>query len=131
MTNRLLILIVLAAYVLLSPFARAAAAAEPYTAERLAALQATDAPVLIDVRADWCPTCKKQAEVLSVLLAEPAFAGFRVLNVDWDAQRDVARALGAPRQSTLIVFRGSEQRALSVAETDIGRLRDVLATAVD
>ena len=103
----------------------------PYSAERLAAEQAEGRPVLVDVYADWCPTCRRQEAVLATLLAEPAFAGYRVLRLDWDAQRAEARALGAPRQSTLFVYRDGERVALSVAETDEARLRALLRQGLE
>ncbi|MCC5868759.1 MAG: hypothetical protein JJU27_09615, partial [Gammaproteobacteria bacterium] len=55
------------------------------------------------------------------------------LKLDWDAQRSEARALGAPRQSTLFVFRDGKRIGMSVAETDEQRLRafldDLVTTA--
>jgi thioredoxin 1 len=104
---------------------------EPFDSERFAALQAEGRSILVDVWAPWCPTCRSQAPKLEALLAKPEFADFVGLKLHWDEQREAARALGAPRQSTLLVFRGGEQRALSVAETDADRLHAVLQTGLD
>jgi thioredoxin 1 len=108
-----------------------AAEFEPFSQARLDALQAEGKPVLVDVFADWCPTCKRQSSILATLLAEDAFADFAALKLDWDGQRDHARALGAPRQSTLFVYRDGEQVGMSVAETNEERLRAFLATGVN
>ena len=97
-----------------------------YSQEALDALQADDQPVLIDVYAPWCPTCQRQQVVLDALLKEPDFQGYRVLRLDWDAQRLDARRLGAPRQSTLLIFRGGKKVSMSVAETREAPLRDFL-----
>jgi thioredoxin 1 len=102
----------------------------PYSDETLAALQAAETPILVDVYADWCPTCRRQAQILDELLAEPEFADLVVLKLDWDAQRETARAFGAPRQSTFIVFRGDEERGRSVADTRPDSIRALLQTAV-
>jgi thioredoxin 1 len=108
-----------------------AAPFEAFSVERFEALQREGRPVLVDVHADWCPTCRRQSSILVRLLGEEAFADMVALKLDWDAQRAEARALGAPRQSTLFVFRGGERRTMSVAETDESRLREVLGTALD
>lgn len=123
----------LAATLLASPTLATEPAArfEPFSIERFDALQAQGRPVLVDVYADWCPTCRRQSAILMRLLAEEAFEDLVALRLDWDAQRSEARALGAPRQSTVFVFRGGERQVMSVAETDEARLREVLGTALD
>ena len=111
--------------------ARADSRFEAFTPERFAALQTEGKTIVIDVWAPWCPTCRNQAPKLDALLAEPAFAGFVGLKLHWDDQRELAKQLGAPRQSTVFVFKGSEQRAMSVAETDLDRLREVYRTGLE
>lgn len=108
----------------------AAADINPYTDEAFKAALAEQRPVLIDVYATWCPTCRRQAQILAGLLAEESFEELLVLKVDWDAQRDIARRFGAPRQSTLIAFRGAEERGRSVADTREDSIRELLVEAV-
>jgi thioredoxin 1 len=38
---------------------------ETFTPERFAALQAEGAIILLDVYADWCPTCAQQQKILA------------------------------------------------------------------
>lgn len=90
---------------------------EPYSPERFAELQAEGALVLIDVFATWCPTCRRQHEILNAYTAEHPEVQLVVLQVDFDTDRQHVRALRAPRQSTLILFRGEQQFWFSVAET--------------
>ncbi|MGH8800748.1 MAG: thioredoxin family protein [Casimicrobiaceae bacterium] len=90
----------------------------PYDPATFAALQAAGKSVVIDVYADWCPTCKAQAPIVSALMKEPAFKDFTVLRVNFDTRKDVRRALDVPMQSTLIVFRGRNEVARSVGDTD-------------
>lgn len=103
---------------------------EPFTEARLQALQAEGKPVLVEVHADWCSTCKRQSPILSRLLAEHAFAKYGALKLDWDTQQAQARALGAPRQSTLFVYRDGKKIGMSVAETNEERLRAFLVTGL-
>lgn len=104
---------------------------EAYSAERLAALQAAGKTVLVDVHAPWCPTCRRQGEILTEALTEPEFKHIAALTLDWDDQRDEARAHGAPRQSTLLLFKGGAKLGMQVAETDPGKIRAFLARKTD
>ncbi|MEH6420076.1 thioredoxin family protein [Pseudomonas sp. CGJS7] len=114
-------------FVAFSLAASAAGLPAAYSAQRLQALQAEGKTVLVDVHADWCPTCRAQHAVIEKLLKEPALSRIAELRLDWDAQRTEARAMGAPQQSTLMLYRGGKRIAMSVAETREGPLREFLA----
>ena len=90
---------------------------KPFDQVTFAALQTADKPVLIDVYADWCPTCKQQAPIVSELMARPEFKDFTVLMVNFDTQKDVRRALRVSEQSTFIVYRGKQEMARSTGDT--------------
>lgn len=90
---------------------------QPYTPERFAQLQAQNALVLIDVHADWCPTCAKQQKILADYVAQHPQVELHILVVDYDKDRQYVRALRAPRQSTLLLYKGDKQFWYSVAET--------------
>jgi thiol-disulfide isomerase/thioredoxin len=95
----------------------AMAATEPFTEERFHTLQAQGALVLIDVHADWCPTCAKQQKALDAYQAARPNLALHRLVVDFDTQKEWVKHFKAPRQSTLLLYRGTEQRWFSVAET--------------
>ena len=44
------------------------ASGEPYTQDKLDALNKAGKPALVFIYADWCPTCKAQEKILSTLL---------------------------------------------------------------
>ena len=94
-----------------------AAETKPFDQATFVALQASNRPVLIDVYADWCPTCKQQAPILSELLSLPEFKGYTVLKVNFDTQKDVRRALGVALQSTFIVYRGKREVVRTTGDT--------------
>ncbi len=94
-----------------------AAETKPFDQATFQALQAANKPVLIDVYADWCPTCKQQAPILSELLARPEFKDYTVLRVNFDTQKDVRRTLGVAQQSTFIVYRGRQEVMRSTGDT--------------
>jgi thiol-disulfide isomerase/thioredoxin len=94
-----------------------AASTETFDEARFKALQAEGALVLVDVHASWCPTCAKQQQVLDDYeAARPAVKLHRLL-VDFDSAKPWVIHFKAPRQSTLILFRGEQQQWFSVAET--------------
>ena len=107
----------LAALSLLVAAATFAAETKPFDQATFAALQAANKPVLVDVYADWCPTCKQQEPLISALMASPEFKDYTVLRVNFDTQKDVRRILNAPNQSTLIVFRGKKEVTRSTGDT--------------
>ena len=89
----------------------------PFSAEAFKAAQASGSPILIEIHADWCPTCKAQKPILDQLTAAPKFKDLKVFRVDFDAMKPVVRQFGAQMQSTLIVFKGAAEQGRSVGDT--------------
>lgn len=106
------------------------AVGEPYTREKLDALNKEGKPTLVFIYADWCPTCKAQDRILSELLPAAEFKGITTLRVDFDAQKQVVRSFGVRYQSTLIVFKGGKEVSRVTAETDRERIAELLRNAL-
>ena len=87
-------------------------------------------PILVEIHASWCPVCKKQAPILSDLEKTPKFDDLVVIHVDFDAQKDAVRKLGAQMQSTLIVFKGGKETGRSVGDTNPDSIAALLDKAV-
>jgi thioredoxin 1 len=110
--------IVAAAFVTAGRFAAARAnATVPFSAEAFEAAQASDSPILVEIHADWCPTCKAQKPILDKLTADPKFKELKIFRVDFDAMKPVVNQFGARMQSTLIVFKGAAEQGRSVGDT--------------
>jgi len=88
-----------------------------FTAERFTALQNQNALVLLDVFATWCPTCAQQQKILDEYRKEHPDVPIHTLTIDFDDQKEYVTRFKAPRQSTLILYRGTERVWFSVAET--------------
>ncbi|MCC8955378.1 thioredoxin family protein [Bradyrhizobium sp. Pear77] len=89
-----------------------------YDAKSFAAAQAAGKPILVEIHATWCPTCKAQAPILSDLERQNKFRNLMVFHVDFDSQKDAVKAFGARMQSTLITFKGSLETGRSVGDTN-------------
>lgn len=102
---------------------------EPYSPERFKALQADGALIVLDVFADWCPTCAKQQEVLAAYRKAHPDVTLHVLEIDFDTDKKAVREFRAPRQSTLLIYKGDRQLWFSVAETRENVIFDALNRA--
>lgn len=115
-----------AAILVTMPALRASAADRvPFDRAAFDAALKSGKPVLIDVSATWCSTCRAQRNVLAVLMKKPEFAAFTTFVVDYDTGKDVMQSFGVRDRSTLIVFRnGAEVSRLSweTSETAIAGL---------
>ncbi len=100
---------------------------EPFTQARFESLQEQGEVILVDVYASWCPTCAKQQEILTTYQENNPEKSFHVLVVDFDKDKDIVRQFRAPRQSTLLLYKGKEQFWFSVAETR----KDIIAAELD
>jgi len=93
------------------------------------AAQAANKPIMIAVHADWCPTCTKQKPIMDSLAAAPEYKDMVILIVDFDAQKDVLKALGVQRQSTIIAMRGKTELDRAVGVTDQSRIKAMFQKA--
>jgi len=112
------------------PHAALAAERVPFDRAAFEAALKTGKPVLIDVSATWCITCKQQHIVLDKLFAQPEFAGFMVFTVDYDTQKDIMRSFGVQQRATLIAFKDGKEVDRSSWQTSEAAIAALLAKAV-
>lgn len=96
---------------------------KPFEQAAFDAAVQTNKPVLVDVYADWCPTCKRQVRVLEPMLKEEQFKDYTVFKVDYDEHKDALKNFKVTRQSTLILFNEGKEVRRSIAETSEEGLR--------
>jgi thiol-disulfide isomerase/thioredoxin len=107
-----------------------AAPSTPFTPDVFRAAQAADKAILVDITASWCPVCKVQKPILTRLLASPRFAEMVAFEVDFDRQKDALRLVDARIQSTLIVYRGTDELGRTVGDTNPTSIELLLAMAL-
>jgi thiol-disulfide isomerase/thioredoxin len=107
-----------------------AAEEQPFTRQAFLAAQKDGKSILVEIHASWCPTCQAQRPILGKLFADPKFKNLAVFRVDFDSQKDEVRNFKARIQSTLITFKGNEEIARSVGDTNADAIADLLTLAL-
>ena len=130
MMKRCLLALALSFPVVISPLLASAAEILPYTSSAFAAAQKAGTPILVEITASWCPTCKAQKPILSKLESDPRFKDLKVFDVDFDSQKDLVRSFKATMQSTLIAFKGDHETARSVGDTNQDSIEALLQKAI-
>lgn len=120
----------LAAVLLLWATAAAAAEPQPFTQAAFDQLTHDGKPVVVDVFATWCPTCKAQKPIIDALSRQPAYQQVAVLKVDFDTDKTVLRQFRVGMQSTLIAFKGGHETARSVGDTTPAGIEGLFKKAV-
>jgi thiol-disulfide isomerase/thioredoxin len=95
----------------------ASAQKHPFNETLYQQYQDSEQVYLVDVFATWCPTCKKQSNIIDQYFSENPDSKIKVLVVDYDVQKEWVTHFRAPRQSTLLLYKGEKQLWFSVAET--------------
>ncbi len=106
------------------------AGGQPFDAAAFRAAEDAGKAILVEVYARWCGTCREQSDVLEKLSRDPAYAGLVQFQINFDSQKDAARALKAGKQSTLVLFKGRREVARSIWETDEEEIRAMLKKAL-
>lgn len=92
--------------------------------------QADGRVILVDVYADWCPTCKAQKPLLDDIAKDAALDDALLVRVNFDTEKAFLAAHRVPRQSTILVFVGEEEVSRSIAETNAERLRTAITAGL-
>ncbi|MCW6507264.1 thioredoxin family protein [Lichenifustis flavocetrariae] len=104
--------------------------AQPFSEKSFEAAQAAGKPILVEVTAPWCPTCKAQKPILSDLSQKPKFQNVVAFQIDFDSQKDLLRKFNVRMQSTLICFAGRKEVARSTGDTNSVSIEAMLDKSV-
>lgn len=107
-----------------------AADTQPFTRPAFEAAQAQGRPILVSVHADWCPTCRAQAPIVSSVIGKPEFDRLVVFKLDFDDQKEEWSRLGVRMQSTLIAYNGKQERARSAGQTDPAAISQLITASL-
>jgi len=102
----------------------------PFDAKAFEDAQAAGKPILVEVTAPWCPTCKAQAPIVAEIMREPRMKDVRFFIADFDTEKDLKKALTVYSQSTFVVYKGGKEVARSTGQTDKAVIESVFAKAL-
>ena len=103
---------------------------KPFDAETFAAAQAAGKPILVEITAPWCPTCKAQKPILSDLTQKAKFKDLMVFEIDFDTQKDLLRKFSVSMQSTLISYKGAREVGRSTGDTNASSIEAQLDKSI-
>ena len=107
-----------------------AAETKPFTQADFSAAQAAGRPILVEIAAPWCSIRTKQKPIISSVAAKKEFADLTIFVIDFDSQKDALRAMKANVQSTLISFKGKQEKARSAGVTDAAEIEALMRSAL-
>jgi thiol-disulfide isomerase/thioredoxin len=115
----------LIAIALLAGSSLTAQAGQPFDTSAFQQAQAAGKPILVDVTAPWCPTCKVQRPIVQEI--EKSTPNLVVYEVDFDSAKDVLKRFRVQSQSTLIVFKGASEVGRSTGDTNPASIKALVA----
>lgn len=74
-------------------------------------------PVVLDISATWCPTCKAQKPIIDGLMKQPAYKDVTLMTIDFDSDKPTLKKFKVTMQSTLVGFNGDKEVGRSVGDT--------------
>ena len=127
MSRKTPLLVVALTALMFAASAASAADVRAFDKAGFAAAQAAGRPILVDVKAWWCPVCASQSATIKQATSSPAYDKLLILEVNYDKQKDAWRALGVRKQGTLIGFRGKREVGRLEFQTDKDLIKGLLA----
>lgn len=86
--------------------------------------------MLLDVRADWCPTCRAQKPLIEAAMRQSAYRDVTTLTIDFDHAGELLRRYKVVMQSTLIAFKGGREVGRTVGDTTAAGITGLLDRTV-
>ena len=104
---------------------------KPFTQQAFDTLTAEGKPVVLDISATWCPTCKAQKPIIDGLMKQPAYKDVTLMTIDFDANKPTLKKFKVTMQSTLVAFKGVKEVGRSVGDTSQEGLEGLIKKSVN
>lgn len=88
-------------------------------------------PVVLDISATWCPTCKAQKPIIDGLMKQPAYKDVTLMTIDFDSAKPTLKKFKVTMQSTLVAFKGDKEVGRSVGDTTPEGLEGLIKKTVN
>ena len=122
---------IIAALALATGVPAAAATVSKFDAASFEAAKAAGRPILVDVKAWWCPVCGSQSRTIkAAVTGNPAYDRLVIFEINYDGQKPDWRALGVQQQGTLIGYKGRNEVGRIAFQTDKQLINGLLSRIV-
>ena len=117
----------------LSTMASLAMAGEikPFNQKDFDKLASEGKPVVLDISATWCPTCKEQKPIIDGLMKQTAYKDVTLMTIDFDSAKPTLKKFKVTMQSTLVAFKGDKEVGRSVGDTAPAGLEGLVKKTVN
>lgn len=102
----------------------------PYQAEPFAAARAAGKVTAIQFHSGWCPICVMQERGVRALKDDKAFDQVTVYQADFFKEEALRKQFNVTSFSTLVIFRGNEERARTTGDSRPEQLKPLFAKAL-
>ncbi len=87
---------------------------KPFSQQEFDQLTKAGKPVVLEISAPWCSTCKAQKPIIAGLMKQPAYKDVTLLTIDFDSAKPTLKQFKVAVQSTLVAFKGEKEVGRSV-----------------
>lgn len=102
----------------------------PYQADDFARARSAGKVTAIQFHSGWCPICVMQERGVRELSGDKAFAQVTVFRADFAKEDELRKRFGVNAFSTLVIFRGEEERARTTGDFQADKLKQLFAKAL-
>jgi thioredoxin 1 len=104
---------------------------KPFSQPEFDQLTKSGKPVVLDISAPWCPTCKQQKPIIESLMKQPAYKDVTLMTIDFDSAKPTLKTFKVNMQSTLVAFKGEKEVGRSVGDTTPAGLEGLVKKTVN
>ena len=104
---------------------------KPFNQQEFDKLTHDGKPVVLDISATWCPTCKAQKPIIDGLMKQPAYKDVTLMTLDFDADKPTLKRFKVSMQSTLVAFKGDKEVDRSTGDTTPAGLEALVKKTVN
>lgn len=104
---------------------------KPFSQQEFNQLTKAGKPVVLDISAPWCPTCKEQKPIIDGLMKQPAYKDVTLMTIDFDSAKPTLKKFKVTMQSTLVAFKGEKEVGRSIGDTTPEGLESLVKKTVN
>ncbi|MBK7025243.1 MAG: thioredoxin family protein [Sulfuritalea sp.] len=102
----------------------------PFDADRFARAQSEGRVSVVQFHSGWCPTCVMQERGVKSLKDDKALDRVTVFQADYFKEEALRKRFNVTSFSTLVVFRGEQERARTTGDFRSEQLKQLFARAL-